>query len=259
MPRPPSNGRVTSKFGPRPKPTPTSPAFHFGEDTVGVGNYAPCTGTVVFARAYGALGNVVVIRADGPLVVHWLVAHHASISVRVGGRVTEGVTFLGPLGSTGNVTGPHAHTERRVGGNATPQSGVATNPRLFYTSSAGGGVSPILKEDDVKIVHTTDTNEYFRAGELSSFKITAAEAADSARLWGQVEMTRADFQSEANLANAANDKLIAEMVQKLGISQGADPAAIQAAAKAGSLEALTALKIPTAAENGLAARAAIVK
>lgn len=94
----------------------------------------------------------------------------------------------------------------------------ATDPHHFQhdgTTTAGGGMTPLLEENDVKIVHTIDTDEYFRAGELTSFKITEAEARDSALIWGQVEIARKnDFMTDAGLANSANDKLIAETVQK---------------------------------------------
>jgi len=73
----------------------------------------------------------------------WWVAHHASLFVRVGQQVYEGSTKIGIMGRTGNVTGIHAHCERRVGGSARPGTGTATNPRSYYTSSAGGGATPL--------------------------------------------------------------------------------------------------------------------
>lgn len=115
--------------------------MHYGEDTLGEGNFAPVTGTVVFAdydHTGTGLGYAVGVRdAANPSVIWW-VAHHASLSVRVGDSVREGVTYLGVKGASGAAKGVHAHTERRVGGAARPGSGTPTNPRDYYTSTAGG-------------------------------------------------------------------------------------------------------------------------
>lgn len=155
MARPPSTGAVTSKFGIRPKPTPTSPAFHYGEDTIGRGNVAPVSGTVVFAGTSGQYGKVVGIRTSRATV--WWVAHHASLAVDVGDKVHEGQR-IGQLGATGNVTGPHAHTERRVGGTNRPGTGIATNPRRYYgKGSTKPTTAPVidLGDDDMPIILKT--------------------------------------------------------------------------------------------------------
>jgi hypothetical protein len=120
--------------------------MHYGEDTLGEGNYAPVTGTVVFA-AYDytgtGLGYAVGVRESANPSVIWWVAHHASLNVSVGQSVTEAVTKLGVKGSSGAAQGVHCHTERRVGGAARPGSGTATNPRSYYTNTAGGDVTPL--------------------------------------------------------------------------------------------------------------------
>lgn len=126
-------------------PTPTASTNHRGEDTAGPGNYAPEAGVVVYVGYYGAYGWLIGIRVS-PAVVWWI-AHHADRGVvNVGQAVTEG-QYIGPLGATGNVTGPHAHTERRVNGSNAPLSGTATNPRNYYTASGGGSASG--EEDDM--------------------------------------------------------------------------------------------------------------
>jgi len=140
MPNPPSRGGVTSAFGMRVHPITGVYRMHFGEDTIGDGNYAPVNGVVVYAgwHTSSGFGNVVGIREDGTGCVWW-VAHHASIAVAVGQRVVANVTRLGEKGMTGAANGPHAHTERRAGGGNTPLTGTATNPRDYYSSAAGGG------------------------------------------------------------------------------------------------------------------------
>lgn len=148
MPRPPSTGGVTSPYGPRVAPLPGASTNHLGEDTVGDGNYWPVSGVVIFAGYYGSWGNIIGIRQGSDESVIWWVAHNASIpaNIKFGTWGNEG-DYLAPLGATGNVTGPHAHTERRVGGSYTPGTGTPTNPRDYYTAGAGIGGGTIIGDD----------------------------------------------------------------------------------------------------------------
>jgi len=123
---------VTSPYGWRVHPITGVETFHYGEDTVGDGNFAPVTGQVIFAGYYGGLGYLVTIREDATTI--WLVGHHASLAVAAGDWVIEDVTFTGPTGATGAATGIHAHTERRLSRLDSPQAGTATNPRDYYTT-----------------------------------------------------------------------------------------------------------------------------
>jgi len=138
MAAPPSKGKVTSAFGWRIHPITGLRTLHNGEDTIGDGNFSPVNGTVIFAKfdnSGAGFGNAVAIKEDGTNVVWWL-AHHARIDVTVGQKVKQGQR-TGLIGKTGAATGVHVHTERRENGNATPRSGIATNPRNFYTAPAG--------------------------------------------------------------------------------------------------------------------------
>lgn len=149
MPRPGSNGRVTDVFGPRVNPVTGIPGFHEGEDTAPPGNVAPVTGTIAYKGYYGGWGNIIGIRQASDSSVYWWVAHCENLGdLPVGRDVTEG-QYIAPCGTTGNSTGVHAHTERRVGGSAWPGTGTRTNPRSFYTSAAGGGGELITMEDDM--------------------------------------------------------------------------------------------------------------
>jgi hypothetical protein len=143
MPRPPATGRVTSPYGPRDGSAISAGVgpFHYGEDRNGDGNYAPEAGTVVFAGYAGAFGNAILIRVGN---VVWNLAHHKNLNGRARGqRVAEGA-FLAPMGATGLAVGVHVHTERRVNGGDTIQSGAHTNPALYYSSVAGGGSTPFV-------------------------------------------------------------------------------------------------------------------
>lgn len=148
MPQPPSLGGVTSPFGMRTNPNDGKYRMHYGEDTIGTGNYAPVTGTVVFAgfdNTGTGLGWAVGIREDDDPNVIWWVAHHGStpkinpLVVSVGETVRERASYLGPSGTSGAAKGRHAHTERREGGAARPGSGSAADPREAYDASGSGG------------------------------------------------------------------------------------------------------------------------
>lgn len=142
MPRPASPGRVTEPYGPRAvRPTPTSPLFHYGEDR-GWGNgtaiTAPEAGVVVQARYSGAYGNRLILRTRS---ADWWLCHMSSFAIGEGQPVSEG-DYLGEMGSTGNVTATHLHTEHRIDAGA-PGTGTHTNPADYYTGAAGSGLTPI--------------------------------------------------------------------------------------------------------------------
>lgn len=161
MASPPSRGARGSGFGMRSHPIDGTYRMHFGEDGIGKGNFAPVTGTVVFAgwdsTGHGFGWCVGVREAKAPDVIWW-VAHFGTstrvnpLLVEVGDAVEEAETFLGESGTTGAAKGKHAHTERRERGRAVPGSGIASDPRPRYTTTAGGGAKPFPatsnEEDD---------------------------------------------------------------------------------------------------------------
>jgi murein DD-endopeptidase MepM/ murein hydrolase activator NlpD len=112
----PARGPVTSGYGRR------WDRQHEGID-IGVGTgsplYAAADGTVSFAGPMGGYGNLTLIDHGGGVVTAY--AHQSRFGVRTGERVRAGAV-IGSSGSTGNVTGPHLHSEVRV--NGTPR-----NPR----------------------------------------------------------------------------------------------------------------------------------
>lgn len=158
MPTPPSTGAVTSPYGPRTLNVPGVGPFHYGADRGGQGNVSPEDGVIAFALYSGVFGNIIGVRSGD---VVWNIAHHAHLNGRrAGHRVAEG-EYLAPLGSTGLATGPHSHTERRVGGRDAIQSGTHTDPEQHYSAPApaGGKGTPLptptpateSEEDDMPI------------------------------------------------------------------------------------------------------------
>ncbi|HVM27164.1 MAG TPA: M23 family metallopeptidase, partial [Mycobacteriales bacterium] len=122
----PSDGRLTSPFGPR------WGRLHAGVDfATGVGApvRAAVEGTVVTAQAESGYGNTVrVVHADGAETVY---AHMSAFDVVAGQPVTAGQD-LGREGNTGQSTGPHLHFEVRY-------DGAPVDP-LIWLADRGVGV-----------------------------------------------------------------------------------------------------------------------
>jgi len=111
---------VTSGFGMRIHPIKGGHRFHKGVDLaspVGTPIYSVASGIVVFAGGFGGYGNLIVIRHTDKLSTHF--GHCKDFKVSVGDKVKRGA-FIGTVGDTGAVTGPHLHFEVRYDGK--PQS-----------------------------------------------------------------------------------------------------------------------------------------
>ena len=112
----PGNTRITSEYGWRIHPTMGVNKFHSGIDIAtpsGVPIVAAAAGTVVTATYNTGYGYYVVVSHGNGLST--LYAHHSSISVSVGQKVSQGQQ-LALSGSTGFSTGPHLHFEVLVNG-----------------------------------------------------------------------------------------------------------------------------------------------
>ena len=303
MPRPPSTGGVTSPFGPRVAPLPGASTNHLGEDTVGDGNYWPVHGVIIYAGYYGSWGNITGIRQepspepDGAMVIWW-VAHNAEIpgDAKYGEWGDEG-DWLAPLGATGNVTGPHAHTERRVGGSYVPGTGRATNPRDYYTAGAGtGGTTPISGGDDEMqnyiLLNSGADNDMFVTGQrlvqnpstgvfrvLADGEYALLQKTHPEIIWADWSPDVAKkyvavlgllaYEVPPGAPRGYVGRLTGEVIYgpkdrrypyaHAVNAAGGDLSKVAAAAEEGAKAGVRTLKVPTAAENGAAARAAIVK
>lgn len=147
MATPPSNGRVSSPYGPRDGSQIGNGvgSFHYGEDTLGDGNDAPESGTIVFAGYAGSFGNAILVRRGD---VVWNIAHHKNLNGRRRGQAVVEGERLAPMGSTGLAFGVHSHAEHRKGGGDSIQSGEHANPRIFYAQTAGGISAPFNPVED---------------------------------------------------------------------------------------------------------------
>lgn len=106
----PTQGRVTSGFGPR------WGTEHEGLDiAAGTGTpvRAVTDGVVKKASWYGGYGNAVIIDHGNGLKT--LYGHNSKLTVKPGDRVQAG-EVIAKMGSTGDSTGPHLHFEVEVNG-----------------------------------------------------------------------------------------------------------------------------------------------
>jgi len=102
---------LTSDFGARIDPFTGHAAFHAGLDFGGPWGskvHVTAPGTVVWAGAHGAYGNLVEV--DHGMGVKTRYGHLSSVLVRKGMQLARG-DAVGKLGSTGRSTGPHVHYE----------------------------------------------------------------------------------------------------------------------------------------------------
>ncbi|WP_148575386.1 M23 family metallopeptidase [Nocardioides caldifontis] len=127
--RPPLTGYdITATFG---QSSSLWSTVHTGVDLAapsGMPVTSTAPGTVTFAGYDGAYGYKVVVEHENGTATWY--AHLASLSVNVG-EVVSHHTVVGPVGSTGNVTGPHLHLEVR------PTGGEPVDP---VAALAGQGV-----------------------------------------------------------------------------------------------------------------------
>jgi murein DD-endopeptidase MepM/ murein hydrolase activator NlpD len=118
----PTNGPISSFFGPRMDPLAMKPAFHRGIDIAAKNGSmvsASASGIVSFAGKKPQLGNTVEITHSNGLITGY---HHLKdILVQPGQQVSAGMQ-IGTVGSTGRSTGPHLDfgMEMMKGGKRVP-------------------------------------------------------------------------------------------------------------------------------------------
>ena len=135
---PPTNGPVSSPYGPRPdaaKRHPGISAYHHGIDyaiPVGSPVYAAADGVVEYVGVSGTYGNYIIIRHA---VKSSLYAHLSKPLVSQGQKVVRGQQIALSGGAkgmpgAGNSQGPHLHFEIRNHGNVGAQG--RENPKSFF-------------------------------------------------------------------------------------------------------------------------------
>ena len=106
--------RVTSSFGLRKHPVKRRRLMHAGVDIAGNRGekvVASAPGKVVYSGRKGSYGLTIDIDAGKGVTLRY--AHLDKLGVRKGQKVKQG-QYIGNLGRTGRVTGPHLHFEVRL-------------------------------------------------------------------------------------------------------------------------------------------------
>lgn len=120
----PSNGWITSYFGPRISPHSGKKKMHEGLDVggrYGTPIIAPADGIVTYSGKKTGFG--LFIQLDHGYGVETLYAHSQKLHVKKGDKIERG-TLIAEIGNTGYSTGPHLHYEVRV-------NGIAVDPLYF--------------------------------------------------------------------------------------------------------------------------------
>ena len=105
----PASRRITSYFGPRPRPTPGASTDHKGVDIgapTGSAIVASAGGRVTTSRYSSSAGNYIVISHGNGMSTVYM--HCSALYVSVGDVVSRGQK-IAAVGSTGYSTGPHLH------------------------------------------------------------------------------------------------------------------------------------------------------
>jgi len=133
----PSNGRITSGFGPRTRSggavgSTDHKGVDYGSDQ-GLGIFAAADGTVEAAKMGTGYGNYIYISHPGGF--RTVYAHLKSFSVSANDQVRRG-QHIGVMGTTGNSNGVHLHFEIQ-------KNGVPVDPLGYVGGSApAGGKTP---------------------------------------------------------------------------------------------------------------------
>jgi murein DD-endopeptidase MepM/ murein hydrolase activator NlpD len=112
----PTNGHLTSNYGPRMSPYAGRIKMHEGIDVgapIGTPIVAPADGVVTFSGPKPGFGNFVQI--DHGYGVETIFGHASALIAKKGQKVSRG-DHIAIVGNTGYSTGPHVHYEVRVNG-----------------------------------------------------------------------------------------------------------------------------------------------
>lgn len=240
----PVPGPITSPYGPR------KIGFHNGQDYGWLladpdGSkhiYSPATG-VVSVGWNVLVGNYVLIATS---TVTIRLAHLASVAVKTGQTVTQGKTFIGVMGRTGAQTfGIHLHVD-------VYQNGSRVNPAPYFTIPFGTPTDSVERTPDMPILVSLvqgnppkSVGDYAVIGDGGVVGLRAKEDADL------INTCKRAMWDREPVYGAQADQLAA-LFARVAVKADIDYTRLAS-------EVAKLVKVPTASENGAAARAAIVK
>lgn len=240
--------RISSKFGPRRDPISGKAKTHGGIDWAGQFDVLAAGDGVVVASEFdaGGLGYYVIIEHSPTL--RTVYGHGATRSkFSVGDRISEGdVVFLS--GSTGYSTGNHLHFEVRIRDRF--HRWVRTDPLPFLNDEQPAEPLQLPEEEDTMLLLMINDGLGRYGAKGKNYW-----AVSGAGYWWVTDRQDVANPLSVRLGNAAAPNLTYEEWE------AAKAASIGGGAASGDLAPVLAAiaQVPTAAENGRAARAESVK
>jgi murein DD-endopeptidase MepM/ murein hydrolase activator NlpD len=137
----PTQGTLTSQFGPRFHPILKVTKLHAGVDwaaPTGTPIMAAGAATVAYAGDASGYGNVVYLDHAGGIQTRYAHMNAFAPGIKTGGTVNAG-DLIGYVGTTGRSTGPHLHFEVHV--NGSPVDPFSLGGGGVAASSGGGGLT----------------------------------------------------------------------------------------------------------------------
>lgn len=207
MPRPPSRGRFTDRYGPRRNPVTGRLEQHHGLDinaAAGRVLVAPETGTLTgygIVPGWEAHGLVARLR-DRDGWEHWL-SHTDTLTAgrRIGDQLHEGDP-VAYMGATGQTTGLHVHWETR------DPHGNRLDPEAWLARPAGDGApfTPLQPQEvqDMRVIKVTKNGATTYALVGTRFFQSTTDVAQAngwASVWGDArEVSQRGWEEALNTA-----------------------------------------------------------
>jgi Peptidase family M23 len=136
----PTQGTLTSKFGPRFHPILKVTKLHAGVDwaaPTGTPILAAGAGTIAYAGDASGYGNVVYIDHAGGIQTRYAHMNAFAPGIKTGDVVNAG-DLIGYIGTTGRSTGPHLHFEVHIAGTPVDPFGLGGGGAAV---ASGGGLT----------------------------------------------------------------------------------------------------------------------
>lgn len=236
--------------------------FHHGQDYFWLNAdiagsrkvYAAGAGTVTKIEWLSTLGQCITIKHTSTLSTRYCHMPKDSAKVKVGQSVTTS-TYLGPMGNAGTDAfgAYHLHFEAWV-------NGTRVDPAPYFTGTAGGDVTPIGETEMIatQYHHVNGADQAVYVATPFSLKtiqqLGISRDAGKAAFGGETRVDGPDAMKPVAAVIAENVAILQGLVGGAGGSTD-----LSAVTKALAELDTKVSEIPTADENGDAARAKIVK
>jgi hypothetical protein len=166
----PTQGTLTSTFGPRFHPILKVTKLHAGVDwaaPTGTPIMAAGAGTIAYAGDASGYGNVVYIDHAGGIQTRYAHMNAFAPGIKTGGKVNAG-DLIGFIGTTGRSTGPHLHFEVHVNGAPIDPFSLGGGGGTAVASTGGLAASDAVERLTDVIIHVESGGNATARNPLSS-------------------------------------------------------------------------------------------